>query len=133
MLIYMKTCLKDKFATLSLLKKMKEEYKTLVYKRNEDLWREVNAHFTITIKESEERAYLSSFTPEGTTLFVDNSNLDPAAFTHELLHLYLKQKQTWILRDLSEMTLNDNELLHLFSQPVVLPIVWNTTRRCPCF
>ncbi len=98
---------------------MKEEYQSLIDKRNADLWREMNAHFNITLKKSPESNYITSFHPSDVTILVDHTDINPAPFTHELLHLYIKHKQTMILKDLSESTATDNELLHLLSPPVV--------------
>ncbi len=95
---------------------MKKEYRSLIDKWNEDLWRTLNAHFHITLKPSPETSYITNYSPEGITIFIDNTNMDPAPFTHELLHLYLKYKEVSILNDFTERTQNDNELLYLFSQ-----------------
>lgn len=98
---------------------MHEDYKALIDDRNEDLWREMNAHFHITLKECPEKSYITSYTSSGIIIYIDKSNIGPAPFTHELLHLFIKYKDTHILRDLSKMTETDNHLLHLFSQSVV--------------
>ncbi|MDN3725401.1 hypothetical protein QRD02_13515 [Aequorivita sp. SDUM287046] len=98
---------------------MKEEFKALIDKRNEDLWHEMNEYFKITLKENSKSGYLTNFSPEEVTIYIDKENMGPAPFTHELLHLYIKQKQTLILEDFSERTEDDHELLHLFSQKVV--------------
>ena len=88
-------------------------------KRNEDLWREMNAHFTIILKESPENNYITNYSPKGITIFVDPTDMNPAPFTHELLHLYLKHRQIRILDDFTENTATDSELLYLLSQSVV--------------
>src|SRR5690606_27456032 len=62
---------------------------------------------------------ITSFSPSGITILVDPTDIHPAPFTHELLHLYIKHRQVRILDDLSESTKTDSELMHLFSQPVV--------------
>lgn len=98
---------------------MKDQYNSLIDERNEDLWRKMNAHFNITINDSPVSNYISEFGPDGVSILVDRSDMTPASFTHELLHLYIKYKDTNVLSDFKEMAKADNELLHLLSQPVI--------------
>lgn len=98
---------------------MKDAYKSLIDSRNEDLWRTVNAHFKIILKDSQEANYMTNYSASGITILVNPDHKDPAPFTHEMLHLYMKYRQTYILRDMQQMTKEDHLLLHLFTSPVI--------------
>lgn len=79
----------------------------------------MNAHFKITLEQNPEENFITGFSPSGITITVDHNNMDPAPFTHELLHLYIKSKQTLLLQDMQQMTDDDHLLLYLFSPSVV--------------
>lgn len=67
--------------------------------RNLMLWEEMNKHYTIQLQSSPEPNYIVNFKEDLITIYVDENNLNPASFTHELLHIYLKYKGILIADD----------------------------------
>src|SRR5690554_7181215 len=65
-------------------------------KRNSELWNSLNSKFNIRIQQSENREY-SCFTKNNDAIiFVDENNICKDSFTHELLHIHLKDKEFFL-------------------------------------
>jgi len=101
---------------------MENQIEYLVDNRNIHLWQQMNKKFNITIRESWEPNYSVNihkkkiFRRIKVFISVLNSDLCPASFTHELLHLHLASKQILIGDDLDKLILRNNNLCSLFSR-----------------
>lgn len=68
----------------------------LLDNRNIDLWKELNAFHEIILQENE-FPYYSLFSQQRSTLiYIPSGDINPASFTHELLHIYLRTKEVYI-------------------------------------
>lgn len=94
---------------------MEEKFATLIDDRNRDLWEELNQQYRIVIKENSETGYLTNFKEDVITVFIDKENLDPAPFTHELLHIYLKFKCVLVAGELRDRVTENKNLSIIFS------------------
>ena len=97
---------------------MEKNFKLLIDARNSDLWKEMSLVYEIKLKEAEEPGYLTSFDNKKVTIMVDMENLNPHAFTHELLHLYMKTIEVNIASDL-KITVKENVLKDIFSDSLL--------------
>ena len=91
------------------------KFRGLLNKQNMDLWNELNREYTIELDEGPEEGYLTYFNDEVVVIEVDMANISPAAFTHELLHVYLKARGVQIIWDLKEIINGDNDLGEVIS------------------
>lgn len=93
--------------------------KYLIDNRNSDLWLSLNQSFNISVEFSADEIY-SCYTKSGCAIiYVDRNNLNPESFTHELLHLYLDQKDFYLGSSINNLIVNDQELNKVFSQNVI--------------
>lgn len=91
-------------------------YTHLIDERNTKIWEDLNKKFNIVLSKSYEPNYITNFKPELITIFIDEENINPAAFTHELLHILLKSKYIMIAEDYNSLILEHNQLFLLFSK-----------------
>lgn len=94
---------------------MKTKFPGLLNEQNMDLWKDLNNVFKIELEESLEEGYLTYFDNGIVIIEVDKEHLTPAAFTHELLHVYLKAKGVEVIWDLKEKIQENKDLRALFS------------------
>lgn len=94
---------------------MDERLEPLFDDRNKDLWEELNEQYNIQVKVNSEPGYLTDFKDDVITIFVDEKDINPASFTHELLHIFLKSKGVLVARDLRDSIKNNENLSHFFS------------------
>jgi hypothetical protein len=101
---------------------MKNQIEHLVDSRNIHLWQQMNKKFNIIIRESFEPNYSVNiqkkkiFRKTKVFIYVLSSDLCPASFTHELLHLYLSSMKILIGDDLIEIIFKNNNLYRVFSR-----------------
>lgn len=94
---------------------MKKDWRQLLDKRNFDLWKFVLKHYKINLKKSHESNYITRYIDDKVTIFINEENIHPAPFTHELLHIFLKVKKLLIAFDLKTKISEYPQLYFLFS------------------
>lgn len=88
----------------------------LVDDRNINLWEALNTTYEITIQREKRDTY-AAFTQNGkATIYVPLDKRDPASFTHELLHIYLKTKEVYIGGALKLFVTQDPTLSKILSE-----------------
>lgn len=98
---------------------MEKNFKPLIDVRNSDLWNEMSSVYKISLKESEEPGYLTTFDNDKVTIMVDMKNLNPHSFTHELLHLYMKTRKVNIASDLKTTVNKEDFINDIFSDSLL--------------
>lgn len=71
---------------------LKSKYKNihlLLDKRNQSLWNEIKKNYNIKFQKSENNEYAAYQQYKKVIFFIDENNLCPDSFTHEMLHVYL--------------------------------------------
>lgn len=94
---------------------MSEYLKSLLDKRNTELWNTLNSSQNIFLKPSFEPNFLTNFKEDKIIIYVDENDLKPAGFTHELLHIKLKSNGLDISKDLNNKIAENDKLHYLFS------------------
>jgi len=91
----------------------------LIDDRNRPLWESLNAAFTIDIELSDNDEYSCFNINKNSTIYVVPHDLSPESFTHELLHLYLRLKETYIGAAFTMMVKDSKTLTKIFSDPLL--------------
>jgi hypothetical protein len=68
----------------------------LLDERNSNLWRELNSVHEIETQFDKRKEYRISSQNNKTTIYVPFNDINPASFTHELLHIFLRTKKVLI-------------------------------------
>lgn len=84
--------------------------------RNISLWNELKLHYKISVAPSDEKNYLLNSKDGGFTVFVDIHDVNPASFTHELLHLKLKSIGMLATRYFKDRISSNDILDYIFSK-----------------
>lgn len=84
--------------------------------RNRSLWIELSKQCDIKLEPSFEPNYISNFKDEQTTIFVDINKIESHSFTHELLHVKLKNNGMLASEYLSQKIQKSNTLNYIFSK-----------------
>lgn len=71
---------------------LKELLSKSIDDRNTSLWDSLNSKNNIVLKESFEDNYIINFNQNVITIYIDKNNPNPASFTHELLHIKIKDE-----------------------------------------
>lgn len=90
----------------------------LVNANNEELWNSLNNDFAIKLTKSHEPNFLINFKNDEVTIYVDENDLTPSSFTHELLHIEMKRNDKNVGRDLDKLIQENEQLHYLFSLPL---------------
>ncbi len=85
----------------------------LLDEKNAALWQYLHERFQIEIRRENRGDYLLLSKGGETIISVPNDKAEPAAFTHELLHVALKNNEIYIGSDLT-MMVEKNEVLSKF-------------------
>lgn len=101
---------------------MEKRWKNLLDDRNKDLWLEVNQRYHITLEESAQPGYLTTYDGDHINIQVDAKDLNLSAFTHELLHVYLKKIDILIAGDLRAKMKQNEKLRGIFSDSLLAHI-----------
>ena len=72
------------------------ETKGLIDTRNIDLWNTISKVREISIQRENQDNYSAFSKDNKTTIYIPLDNNDPASFTHELLHVFLRTKDIYI-------------------------------------
>lgn len=87
--------------------------------RNLELWNSLNSKFNIKIEQSKNSEY-SCFTQNNDAiLFIDENNICKDSFTHELLHIYLKEKEFFLGSSLKLTIAQSRILSRIFSEALL--------------
>lgn len=92
---------------------MEEYLDDLIDERNINLWNELNERFEFILLESPETNYMSKLDVDTATICIYKNDINPAHFTHELLHIYIKFKGFEIVSDFHKI-IEDNPDIHYF-------------------
>ncbi len=87
----------------------------LLDKRNINLWDSLSKLHKIELADSMEPNYITHFLNEKITIYIQPDNYCPAAFTHELLHIFLKSNKVNIAFDLDNRIAESEKLFYVFS------------------
>lgn len=101
--------LKDNFMALS------PKFRGLLNSQNTALWEYLSAKYDLRLDESPENCYLTYFDHDTVVVEVDMADINPSGFTHELLHVYMKDRGIHMVRDLKTGIQADKDLQELFS------------------
>src|SRR5438128_5434727 len=95
---------------------MQEHLNNLLDHRNTDLWEKLNKEFRIDLEESPEPNYMTNVQGVNAIIRIYKFDLNPAPFTHELLHIELKSKNVQIADELARSIESAEKLSHIFSK-----------------
>jgi len=84
--------------------------KELLDSRNQNLWNEIQEKYNVEFSDSHNEEYGCFTQNNNVTFYIDQNNLCKDSFTHEMLHVYLKLKETYIGASL-ELTIKGNKTL----------------------
>jgi len=90
----------------------------LINSQNKELWENIDKDFQITLTKSHEPNYLINFKNDKITIYVDEHDLRPSSFTHELLHIEMKRNEKNIGKHLDLLIQENDQLHYLFSLPL---------------
>jgi hypothetical protein len=91
----------------------------LLDNRNLELWNSLRMVHVIEIRKEKRPDYLSFSKSGKTIIFVPFDNIDPASFTHELLHIYLRTKDVFIGSGLTLSIKDSEKLSRIFSDNLI--------------
>ncbi|WP_211356715.1 hypothetical protein [Aquimarina intermedia] len=94
---------------------MHKDWRKLLDRRNLELWNYLLKQYKIHLKKSSEQNYITRYTNDTVTICINEDNIHPAPFTHELLHIYLKVKKILIASDFINKIEQYPQLYFLFS------------------
>ncbi|MDD3875569.1 MAG: hypothetical protein PHT69_03050 [Bacteroidales bacterium] len=87
--------------------------------RNSELWNTLNSEFNIRIEPSKNQEY-SCFTQNNDAiLYVDENNICKDSFTHELLHIHLKEKEFYLGSSLKLTIAHSRILSRMLSEALI--------------
>ena len=87
--------------------------------RNLELWNSLNSKFNIRIEQSKNREY-SCFTQNNdATIYIDENNICKDSFTHELLHIHLKEKEFYLGSSLKLKIAQSRILSRILSEKLI--------------
>lgn len=91
------------------------EFKGLLNSKNIALWEYLSQKYEFRLEESRENGYLTYFDNTSIVIEVDMADFTPSSFTHELLHVFVKDQGLHINWNLRMKITADEDLLKLFS------------------
>ena len=87
--------------------------------RNREMWESLSKTYNITLHQSDEPNYKSRLIGNNFEIHIDENDITPESFTHELLHLHLKSKGVLIQQDLNASILPYDNISKIFSIPLI--------------
>jgi len=87
--------------------------------RNSELWNTLNSKFNIRIEQSRNREYACFTQNNDAILYVDENNICKDSFTHELLHIHLKDKEFYLGSSLKLTIAQSRILSRIFSEALI--------------
>jgi hypothetical protein len=91
----------------------------LVNNRNQFLWDEIKNYYNIKFEKSTKNEYAVFQQSKNVTFYVDENNLCPDSFTHEMLHVYLSLNEIHINGALKLRLLGDDFFSSILSPNLV--------------
>jgi hypothetical protein len=91
----------------------------LIDNRNRDLWESLKNIYEIDIQFQNRVDYLVFSQSNKAIIYVPKNKIDPAAFTHELLHIYLRTKKVFISSGLVLSIKGYPQLSRIFSDKLL--------------
>lgn len=93
-----------------------EILKYCISKKNQELWKRLDSECDILVLSGDEPNFRLSYGDFGYTIYVDEDNLLDASFTHELLHIDIKERGILFSKYLTDSIGDDSDLNYLFSK-----------------
>jgi hypothetical protein len=93
--------------------------KGLIDSRNIELWTALSKVREISIKREKQNIYSAYSIDNKTTIYVPIDGNDPASFTHELLHVFLRTKKVYIGAGLQISIKESKVLSKIFSDNLI--------------
>jgi len=93
-------------------------FNNILDQKNFELWNEIQKHFKIEIYQHE-KPYSELFSQKKHVKIYVNKEIDSASFTHELLHLWIEQKEIYIGSSLKLLVEEDIKLKKIFSNELL--------------
>jgi len=90
-------------------------FSELIDNKNRDLWDYLRKQYDFQLEESFEEGFLTYFKGDTVIIEVDLDQISSAAFTHELLHVYMKSQGVKIVWDMKDRIESDPDLRDVFS------------------
>ncbi len=91
----------------------------LIDKRNEKLWNELNKTHSISVEYIDIPNYSCYSENDSSTVFVSENNIDANSFTHELLHILIRQKGIYFGSSLTNAISGNPNLNRFFSDGLI--------------
>jgi hypothetical protein len=91
----------------------------LIDSRNIDLWYALSKVREISIKRENVNTYSAFSKDNKTTIYIPLNHTDPASFTHELLHVFLRTKDVYIGAGLQISVKESKVLSKIFSEKLI--------------
>ena len=90
--------------------------------RNINIWKSLIREYTIEIAQSQNDEYHCYIISKSAIIYVDYNNISKDSFTHELLHIYLKQKEFYLGNSLKLKIQQSNILNRILSEQLITHI-----------
>lgn len=87
--------------------------------RNSELWNSLITKFNIKIEQSRNQEYSCFIQNNDVILYVDENNICKDSFTHELLHIHLKDKEFYLGSSLKLTIAQSRILRRIFSEALI--------------
>lgn len=91
----------------------------LVDNKNSDLWNELQAVQRIEIQFEKRKEYYAFSQNDKSVIHIPDNDINPASFTHELLHIYLRTKKVFIGGGLKLSIKEKPTLSRIFSEALL--------------
>ncbi|WP_271785446.1 hypothetical protein [Aquimarina algiphila] len=91
----------------------------LIDNRNESLWNDLNKTHSININLGNHPNYACDSSNNDSTIIVPEKNIDIDSFTHELLHILIRQKGLFFGSSLENLVLGNEILSQVFSDELI--------------
>jgi hypothetical protein len=94
------------------------DFSKIIDSRNASLWDEIQKHFEIEVYQHR-KPHCELFSQKGNVKIYINNEMDSASFTHELLHLWIEQKEIYFGSTLKLLVEEDYKLKKIFSNKLL--------------
>ncbi len=98
-----------------------DNYNLIIDSRNKELWNDLKNLFDIDVY-MHEKPYAEMFSKNRKVQIYVNKDIDSASFTHELLHLWIKQKEIYVGSTFKLTVAENNKLKKVFSDNLLTHI-----------
>ncbi|MBP0905444.1 hypothetical protein ACFSKN_09995 [Mariniflexile gromovii] len=91
----------------------------LIDERNQKIWNDLNKTHSVTVEYIDSPNYSCFSANNNSTIFVSQNNIDINSFTHELLHILIRQKEIYFGASLSNAISGNPNLNRFFSDGLI--------------